>query len=297
MVIQIEGGVMKHIAFFAIQEFLSQNFFLYTWRDGFEILLLSSLLYGFMRWLSQDISKKPLIFFVNYGLLTATTYYMGLSIVSTLLLVSTPLALVLSIIMHQHTLQKNMIAYKTIKPEQETSYSWLDELMRSVLGELNKDKEIICIIERNDSLREFLGAPYSLNADLKKSVLEMLFNHISEASSTMLWINQAGKIIAINAYVKTPPDPDWISSDIKHMPSIKQDVLFLTSKTDAIVVCTSSRSRTFECIVEGKDIKDLSAAHALNFLKRFFIKKTRMQKDTIFHASNNRSTAAEQQLS
>jgi DNA integrity scanning protein DisA with diadenylate cyclase activity len=289
---------MKHVSFFAtVQEFLSQNFFLYTWRDGVEILLLSSILYGFMRWLSKDISKKPLIFFICYGLMTAVTYYMGFTIVSTLLLVSTPLTLILSIIMHQHTLQKNMIAYKTIKPEQESSYLWLDELMRSVLGALNKDKEIICIIERNDSLREFLGAPYTLNADLKKSVLEMLFDHVNEASSSMLWINESGKIIAINAFVKTPPDPDWISSDIKHMPLIKQDVLFLTSKTDAIVVCTSSRSRTFECIVEGKDIKDLSAAHALNFLKRFFIKKTQRQKDTTFHASNNRSTIAEQQLS
>ncbi len=287
---------MKHPEFLApfYQEALA-HFSLYTWQDGIELLIVTAIVYSFLKWLSKDPGKQPAVFFIGYAALNACTYYAGLSVVSTLMLIATPTILVLAIIMHQHTLQKNVIAHKHINPNNDHLYDWLDELMRALLSALNKQKEIICVIERSDCLKDFLTAGCSLNADLKKQVLEMFFDHLDD--TRMVWVHKSGKIVAINANLSISSDPEWMTNDVRQMQSWKQDALFITNKTDAIILSTSSHTRNFECIIDGKDIKDLTASHAITFLRRIFETNTPKQGDGYFHATRYNRSFGKQELS
>ena len=59
---------------------------------------------------------------------------------------------IIFIILHQETLQKNFIVLNRAKNDQET-LSWFDEFVRACLRALNSDKEIICVIERSNRYR------------------------------------------------------------------------------------------------------------------------------------------------
>jgi DNA integrity scanning protein DisA with diadenylate cyclase activity len=276
---------MKHFEFFStLYNDLAFNFYLYTWRDGLELLILAAIIYKFLHWLAKDPGKQPVLFFMGYAALTSFTYYAGLSVVSTLLVIATPIVIVLAIIMHQHTLQKNVIAHKNIHTSNDLFVDWLDELMRAFLSALNKHKEIMCVIERDDSLQDFLKAPYYLNADLKKSVLEMLFD---QHNVSILWVHKTGKIVAINSSMKMSPDTDWLTNEVKQLPGWKQDAIFLTHKTDAIVIRSFSNTRMFECIIAGNVIQDLTASHTISFIKRVFEKQS--PKDEYFYVKHNRT--------
>jgi hypothetical protein len=238
-------------------------FTFYTWRDAAELALLSGIIYFFLRWLNEDTSGYPLCFLYGYSALTFGTYCLQLYTISTLLLIALPITITLLIIIHQHTLQKRFITYKVIKPLQEDTNAWLEEFIGTCLGAFHKQKDIFCLIERNDRLKELMDAPFYLYGDLKKSFMDVLVDHLDTANNRMLWINQQGKIIAINACLASAPQ------NTTSLPIWKQQALILTHKTDAIILKTCSTSRLFTVIAQGRLIEELPVSQALALLKRY----------------------------
>lgn len=270
-----------------------KNLELYSWYDAVEILMLSAIVYYFLRWLNKDQSKRPILAFYGYFSLVVLTYYAKLFVVNTILLFGTPVFLVLLILMHQSSLQKNFITYKNISPNFDQNYGWIEELIRTFLASINKQKEVICVIECGDSLKEFLQSSYHLNADLKKEVLELFIQNMSNKG--LLWINKFGKIIAINTKMKIIPDSVWLVPEVKDLPLWKQDAIFLTNKTDAIVIIATPENRSFNFIIQGKVIENLMPQHAIALLKKQLI-QTNVKEDDNFNAYSNRDFS-EQQLS
>ncbi len=276
---------MKHVEFLEhFREVTRIVLALYTWRDFFEVTLLAGLIYLFLTWLNKDKSSYPVLFFHIYAGLTIIAYYAQLAVLSTILLISAPIAIMLLILMHQQSLQKNLIVAKIIKPPAHHDFAWLDELVRTCLSVLNKHKELICLIERSDNLKTLLTAPYYFNADIKKELLEILVDHVNTAAGQMLWIEQTGKLIAINARLGMPVDVQWFTSPLDAQQAWKQDAVFLSTKTDAIVIRVCVNSRLFTCIAQGKIVEDLSAWQMLALLKKYLAKSPTIQKDTYHHA-------------
>ncbi len=269
--------------------FVSEYLKIYSWRDCAEIFLLTVIIYKFTRWLSKDQTLAPISFFYTYALLVVGTYYLNLSIVNTVLLWASPVCLVLMIVMHQYSLQKNVIAYKTIKPAYEEHYDWVDELMRSCLNALNKNKDIVCIIERSDNLKDIVVAPYYVNADLRKYVLELLFEHLPDRVPTIIWVNVSGKIVAINARCVADKDAVVFDAGGADVPMWKQDALLLTQKTDALLFHISPVNRLFDVFIKGKVVEGLTAAHALTLLRHQLLKDGSISDDRYTNAYKNRS--------
>lgn len=256
---------------------------LYTWQDGAEILILSCIVFYFLRWLKQDLQKPLVLYAYGYCSLTFFAHYLGLSILSNILFLVAPLAVCVFILLHQHTLQKNFVSLKKIKPPQQAADHWIDELMRTSLYAMNSSKHLIWIIERKDSLDTSLKSQCLFYADLKKDLLELLLDSQTN-EETILWINAQGKLVAFPATWNTAPDNLWVAPDVEQLPTWQQHALLISSKTDTLVVSSNPQTRLFTVIAQARSVEDLSAHHTALLLKRLIINQTSFQEG-IRHAA------------
>ncbi|MBA3752460.1 hypothetical protein H0X06_06790, partial [Candidatus Dependentiae bacterium] len=151
------------------------------------------------------------------------------------------------------------------------------------LSALNRRKEIIIVIERNDVMKSLLHAPYFIYAELKKDIFDILLEKHRAENDYILWINQQGKLVAINSFWITHLDETWISAEAKNMHTWKQYGLFITSKTDVLMLKVNPLTRSFDFIVQGTIKEGMSAEHTAQFLKKNLSplkeKTTTIQKD------------------
>jgi hypothetical protein len=165
-----------------------------------------------------------------------------------------PAALLLFIVLHEKTLQRNLVALCSI-PARINCQDWLDTLLSSSLALINTHKAITIIIEHKDSLDYLLTAPFIINADIEKNVLDIFLASASYDEQKMIWIDTRGKIRGMNA--------TWNTHKAKIEPA-----LFYTAESDAIIFNAHPISRTFTLIIKGKEIKNLSAHHVHTMIKK-----------------------------
>lgn len=259
-------------------QFFLHEFGIVSFKDGIEIVVFSVVMYYFLLWLHKDQQKNLLAIVYSYYGIGISAHYCSLTTISTLLWYTAPGALLVFIILHQETLQRNFIMLKRItKPVQEPT-QWIDELMKLCLNALNNKKELICVIERTDSLRDLLETPGTFYADIKKETIELLLEKQVCNQQKFVWLNQEGKLLAINAHWKVHLHKEWISDDGQALAQWKQDALFITSKTDALLFKINILSRSFDIINNGV-LHEHNDAHQTAILLR---KSIIEQKSTIY---------------
>ena len=263
-----------------------QHIWLFTpWKDILEIFFFSSIFYYFSRWLNRDKQKNLIFYFYGYCLLSLGSYYAQLATMSTFLFICAPIVALFFIIVHQETLQKNFIALRTIRPAQQDPSDWLETLIRTCLITINNNKEIRCVIEHNDSLAQFITTPLALHAKLQKNLLTMILASDSFEQSKMIWITSTGIVQGINAAWNTELEEQWLSEEAKKLHKWKQDALFFTSKTDALVFKISPETRTFNFVAQGKLFEHVSAHQLVIMVKKYVtIEKPTAQKGEAPHA-------------
>ena len=133
---------------------------------------------------------------------------------------------------------------------------------------LNRHKETILVIERNDHLKSLIHAPYFIYAELKKDVFDILLEKHIPGNDYMMWINQQGKIVAFNCSWRTHIDETWVSNEAPPMHLWKQNALFISSKTDALVFKVNPLTRSFDLVMGGIIQEALNAQQASDFMKK-----------------------------
>lgn len=256
-----------------IYTFFCQELHISSWRDILEITLFSTSIYTFLVWLKKDTQKDLTSAFYGYYILFIGSYYCSLYTLSTVLLLTSPITLILFIVLHQETLQKNFVVLKKIQKTPPTDMHWIDELMKIFLNAVNNKKDILGVIERCDNLQDILKAPYLFYADIKKDAFDILLEKHSCTQEHLLWLNQEGKLIAINSSWQLELSDEWISPDVLSLAKWKQDAIFITSKTDALVFKVNSLTRTFDLIVQGKLIEHNDAQQTLLLLYAYITPK------------------------
>ncbi len=249
-----------------LKRFFFTYLHIFSWHDCLEIMLISCIVYMFIRWLAQDTQKNLTAWFYGYCLILFGSSYANLATLHLALCVTAPLAIMGFILVHQQTLQKNFITLTSLTPRAQATHHWLEALIQGCLHALNKNREIFCIIERTDALDMFLSTSAVFNADITQELLTLLTNH--EGAIT-LWVNHAGKLHALNPAWRGTPDELWTTSDVKALHAWKQNALLMTDKSDAIMFTLSPTTRLCTIIMEGKIINDLSAHHAFALLKNY----------------------------
>lgn len=238
------------------------------YKDGIEILFFATVLYYILLWLRKDEQKNLLGAFYGYCMLFFASYYLDLPVISFALFITSPIVALIFIIMHQETLQKNFVHLVQAAPRIAQSYHWADELIKCCLMALNRHREIILVIEKNDHLKNLIHAPYFIYAELKKDVFDILLEKHIPSNDYMMWVNQQGKLVAINCTWKTHLDETWMSTEAQHMHPWKQHALFITSKTDALMIKVNPLTRSFDIIMSGSVQEQVNAELAARLLKK-----------------------------
>lgn len=200
---------------------------IFMFKDYVEILFFSALIYSISCWLLYDQTKKLIPYFYLYIITLTSAHYYALPTITFFLLLTIPGVIGLFVIMHQETLQKNLIGLKNITDTTKNTQEWTDTLMQIILYQINRKKDMVCIIEKSDALESFITASFELHAPFSADLLTILCDSPSYNPNHLLWITHQGVIKGINGLwhaVHTPTTP--LLYEATRLHSQTQDVLF-----------------------------------------------------------------------
>ncbi len=258
---------MEWLAELAIK--IKQELWLISWRDVLEIAFFSILTYQTIRWLNQDKQKNLLLSFYSYTFLLFLSYYLNISGIFFILLVSSPILAMLFILLHQKTLQHNYIALQNKTTHATSSDRWIEEFLQTFLYGINRKKTLIGVIERQASLEPFFIARCTFKTPLSKELLTMLINSSDGTESTItFWINDKGTLYAINPHWNISTEDIWLNPEIKLSEKRFQDAAILAKKTDAVVITLTPENRLFSVLFDGKQYENISAGSAFSLIKQ-----------------------------
>lgn len=266
-----------------VTNWLQQELLFITWRDIVEIVFFTTVSYNIVKWLGKDAQKNLAGYFYLYCACALGSYYAHLHAISLVLFFGAPVVAVLFLILHQQTLQKNYIVTKALTQKPEPSDKWLEELVQVSLRGVNKNKTILCIIERTDSLNTFFTARCTFNAPVTRELLNLLMNTTPHEEMATIWVSHTGSLIAINPHWHAGYDEIWASQQMNPLHRYKQDALLITQKSDAIITMISPETRLFDVLVGGKGFDNISAGYAFSLIKQHIATK-QVTKGTI-HAT------------
>lgn len=264
---------------------------LFNWRTGVEIIALSTIIYYFSLWLKHDKQKNLLFYFYSYCAVFLGANYAQLPTVSYLIFLTAPIAIMLFILFHQDTLQKNFIALRNVTPINIHNNDWLETLVRSCLVATNNNKEIYCVIEHTQSLATLINTPLALTLDVQQNLLEMMLESSTFEQKQLIWVNSHGKLLGINATWNTS---EHAQGDYAQIPAWQQDAVLCTSKTDAIVFSISPINHTFSIVAQGKIFNDITALHALKTIKKYVTATHASSQKEIIHETISKKNHAQQ---
>lgn len=255
------------------------------WRDVVEISILWGMIHTWFSWIMHAENNRLLTWSYGFCSLFIMSWWLNLPTLGIILYTGAPCYIMLCILFHHNTLQKLFITHKTYLPE--TVSSWPSVLIQAHLYALHHQKDVMCIIERSDSLNTFLQPPYEINADISYELLITLIDATVQ-NRLLFWISSSGKLIACN--------PSWNTSSISYekeltnaSPLIKQ-ACCLSTKTDCFILYSNVTDHTFSCFTDGTHIPRLSSKEAYTFLNYYKTKratpsymKTNNSKQKEFH--------------
>lgn len=225
-------------------------------RDIIEIITFSTTIFIFCTWLKTDKTKNLLGYFFAYSTLVLCAWSLQLSTLTPFLFTYAPVMLLLFfIVLHEKTLQRNLVALCSITPARTTNQDWIDTTISSCLTTINANKAITVVIEHKNALDNFLNAPVALIADINKNVFDVLLASSAYDEHKMVWINTSGNIRGINA--------SWVMDS-----ETKKDSLFYTLHSDAVVLSADPIGRTFTFTSNGNEVKNLTAHQVRTMLKK-----------------------------
>jgi hypothetical protein len=242
-----------------------------TINDVVEIALISGAIYYFSRWLRNDKQKNLLLYFYSYCTLLLGSYWIELNSASAFLWITAPIGLMLFILFHQESLQKNFVMLRNSVPLNEPKLrgEWLETLIGTCLAAANNNKTIHCVIEHKDSLNEMITAHLPLYADVQKNLLSMLLDSENFDQSKILWLNSHGRLLGLNADWNQQLEESWMAPNVKALDAWQQDALFYSAKTDAIVFRLNPKTRMFDIVAHGKTFNGVNAALTLKTIEKY----------------------------
>lgn len=270
------------------------HWYIFRWQDIIEILAFSGGILYLSLWLKRDTITPLLGFFYGYCTIFLAAYYFELFTLSTALLTFAPITVAICLMLHQGTLQKNFIALHAITSKEKKA-DWIDLVIRSSLVALGENKPITAIIEKNKALNTLLTSTYPFDCQLSEGLLQVLINSKTFSSTDMLWINNTGKLRAINSQWKKSSVDEWLAQEVKEQEQWLQDALFFTTKTDALFFKLNPKTRTFTLVAQGKILQHASAHAALRMIKKY-LGLTAQEKETDY-AHIKKTSSSEHTLS
>jgi len=237
------------------------------WLGLVEIISISTIFYYISRWLSRDKKKKLLFYFYSYSLISGISFFLELPLIWHICSYYSPVFMMLFIIVHRETLQKNFIALQTYKPAQKASYEWHNELMRCILVNQSKGIKLNIIIEQTDNLDELLVSPFIINTPFQAPLMQTLITSTLFNQDKSIWLRSDGTLVSINTELKRHPTM-IIDEQIQELSTCQQDALILSKTTDSLFISNDISNHNFMIISRETIKKNLSAENCLKIVKK-----------------------------
>jgi len=268
---------------------------LYGWKDILEIGLFSGAIYYFSSWLQKDQQKPLLLSFYGYCSALIVCHVAHLSTVGAALFLFAPVVLVVFVVLHQESLQRNFVTLHNITPWHAYDEDWVALLMRSCLVAVSNHKALSCIIERRNALHTLLDTPFLLQCKLKEGLLDFLTESNSFNDKELVWLQDNGTLLGINCSWKKRSVDAWLAKEVKEQEPWLQDALFFTSKVDALYFKINATTRTFTLVAQGKVLEKVSAHAAVRTIKKYLGHFNPAKKGDTY-ATSPQTVSAEQSL-
>lgn len=237
--------------------------YFWGWRDFIEALFLITILYKTTIWLNKDRTHKLVRYLYLYCILILIANFVHLSLLFSFLMAASPAAAVLLILMHQDMLQKRFATPTKVLPAQ-LSTQWVDELLQASLIAMNSKKQILVIVEHQDTIQNLIATPYLLNTPCRKSVLLMLTESTLFEQQSFILISHDGIVKGINC--------SWTKfQDMQDNDNWKIATQICT-KTDALALKANPELNTFDIVLRGNIIENLSSANCRTVLLQYINK-------------------------
>lgn len=249
----------------------------YQWQDVFEITVLSWTLYKIMDLLAHDTQKPLLRYFCTYLGLVVIAYNYNCLTLQIFLLVTAPALLAFFVFIHQESLQKNYVAL--YRPAAHLKKEiWHHHLIYLCQKLASKNQSSAFIIEKQQNLESLVTIGIECRVSFTPPFFEILYNSPDVFSERFFLLENDGTLRGINV---TLP-----SHSILHSSSLLEETkLFLTAKTDALILEMNASTLTFTCIYNNKKLSNLSAHTMIIILDTFFGIKTNSLEGTMYEST------------
>lgn len=261
--------------------YLQHFFLIYTWQDIVEIMVFSWGLYKSMTILAYDSQKPLLRYFLLYSTLIIFSYTFNCTTLQTLLLITAPALSTFFILIHQDTLQRNFVAlYRpavSLKKE-----IWHLALIQFCQKQASKNYSSAFILEKKQNIESLLTITIPCHATFSNLLGELLYSSPAVYEHHYLLIEFNGTIRGINVSINS-------HTILNNEEIIHDKELFLTAKTDALILHMDATTLTFTCIHNNKKITDLSAHTITSILNTFFETPNNSIERTVYESTFNTS--------
>ncbi|HML19114.1 MAG TPA: hypothetical protein PKD74_00890 [Candidatus Dependentiae bacterium] len=256
------------------------NSFLYSlfmlgWKDIFELLFFTILLYRISVWLNKDKMHALVWYLYSYCLLILASYHLELSLIFTGLVTYAPVMATLFIVIHQDTLAKHFKTPYKIVPARLSS-EWHDELIQSCLITMNNKKQVIGIIEHDDNLDAILSTSYPINTQLQKNTTVLLLESSLYDQNALIWLSSSGSLKGINCtWIKEiAPNTQW-------EPTVQ-----VSTKNNILAFKCNPDTNSFDVALQGSLIEQISSNNFRSILIQYLHKNSSKSSDKSYKHLN-----------
>jgi len=254
-----------------------QFFLIFKWVDILEIISFAAIFYYFSIWLQKDKQKNLLPAFYLMNIVLISTNIFSMHTAFNFILNFSPVFIMLFILVHQSTLQRNFISIKNLSPIKNKDDNWLQDFMRTCLVAMNNKKEIIVAIEGKDSFENFITTNFTLKTSITQELSNALINSQSFDNQKMLWVSYDGIFRGINSSWNIENNLLWTQEKDDSIEKWKLDGILFSSKLDCLIFKTNTINRSFDIVVHGKLMDNIAPNNAINIIDQF-VKKINLKE-------------------
>lgn len=229
-------------------------------KDALELLGLAYICYRWLRWLQQDKQKPLLHYFYGYCAVLIISSSLQLTTFLFVLNYSAPLIMMLFVLIHQHTLQKNFIGLYKIKPAQTDLSNWLQDIIGFCLQTHN---DISLLLEHSTSIQELINTEIPLNAPISRELLSFINRSPDFNPEQYMLADTHGNLLGVNVTWRKPLA--LTALDEQHI----EKASYYLIDSDGCMIHYTHKTRTFTIVIKQKIYPKLSAAQVLQSIAHY----------------------------
>ncbi len=229
-------------------------------KDGIEIIALSIICYWFLRWLATDKQQPLTVYFYAYAFFWGVCCLAQLNTLVSLLENTFATVLMLFMLVHQKTLQKNFISLCKIKPAQKAQSDWLQEIIRFCL---QAETDLFFLVEHKQSLHDLVTINTPMQAQINCELLQFLHHSSDLDPRKYIIIDTHGTLHGLHVQWQKP----LALTDLDENELAKASYYLM--QTDAFMLHYNYEQRLFAIVMRDTIYNNLTTAQVLQSVTHY----------------------------